>query len=314
MYNIPLIIIKEKILKEFFLGIDIGGTNIKSGVIDKNGKIIKEQINKTEKDSIEIFYNNINNIISHYKDRYNIKKIGIGFPALIDYKRGMILKAPNLKILDNSEYKYITDKNHKIYIDNDANFAAYGEYSILDKTLRDKINTMLFITLGSGLGTGIIIKGDIYHGAKNFIEGGHIIINPEGNDCACGSYGCIESEVSSTGIKRYYKKIAGIDVSDPIEIYKKGEKGEASALKTFDNFAYYLGIGLASYNNLLNPNMIIIGGGLSNFSNLFIDKSKKILSERSYIYEYYKPDIRLSKLMNKAGFYGAACYARDKND
>ncbi len=300
-------------MKEFFLGIDIGGTNIKSGIMDREGKIIEEKTNKTIKDSVENFYKNINEIISSYNEKYGVKRIGIGFPALIDYKKGVILKAPNLSIIDNSEYKrYITDKNRKIHIDNDANFAAYGEYSILEN--KNELSTMLFITLGSGLGTGIIIKGDIYHGAKNFIEGGHIIINPEGNDCACGSHGCIESEVSSTGIKRYYKRITGTEVSDPMEIYKKGEKGEVSALKAFDNFAYYLGIGLASYNNLLNPDMIVIGGGLSNFSNLFLDKAIKILSERSYIYGYYKPDTRLSKLMNKAGFYGAASYARDKDD
>jgi len=300
-------------LKQYFLGIDIGGTNIKSGIIDAKGDIKEEKIDKTIKDSKENFYNNLNKIIEIYQSKYNIERIGIGFPALIDYDSGKILKAPNLRIIDNSKYdKYLNDKI-EFHFDNDANFAAFGEYSLLgDK--KEKINSLLFITLGSGLGTGLIIKGDIYHGASNFIEGGHIIVNPEGNRCACGSYGCIESEVSSTALKRYYKEITGKEVSDPIEIYEKGMSGEDAALKTFDNFGYFLGLALASYNNLLNPNMIIIGGGLSNFSNLFLDKAIEILSERSYIYKYFKPEIRLSKLMNRAGFLGAAFYVRDKYD
>ena len=199
-----------------------------------------------------------------------------------------------------------------IYIDNDANFAAYGEYKNLDKNRMDSLNSMLFITLGSGLGTGIIINKDIYHGAADFIEGGHIIVNPDGEKCACGSYGCIESEVSSTALKRYYKSLTDIDVSDPIEIFKKAQEGENSALETFNHFGYFLGLALASYNNLLNPNMIIIGGGLSNFSGFFLDKALKTMAERSYTYKYFTPEIRISKLMNKAGFYGAASYAKDK--
>ena len=300
--------------KEFFLGIDIGGTNIKSGVISGNGELIEERKIKTEKYNTNKFYENLSSLILEWGKDFNLKGIGIGFPGLIDSKNYKIFKSPNLPAIDNTSFKnYIPSENIPIYIDNDANFAAYGEFSVLPEDKKNDIQTLLLITLGSGVGSGLIINKEIYHGAKNFVEGGHIIVNPEGVKCGCGSYGCFETETSSNALKRVYKELKGVEIKDPIEIYEKAKEGEKEALKAFEHFSYYLGIALVTFNNLLNPDIIVIGGGLSHFSELFLENAIKILNKRSYLYKYFKPEIYVGKLKNKAGIIGAAHYAREKS-
>ncbi len=300
--------------KEYFLGIDIGGTNVKSGIIDGGGGLADENIVKTEKNSTKLFYENLNALIKEWKSKYEIKGIGIGFPGLIYIENLKIFKSPNLPAINNTSIReYLSFDNLPVFIDNDANFAAFGEYSVLSKEKREKTKTFLLLTLGSGVGTGIIIDGDIYHGAKNFIEGGHIIVNLDGAECGCGGKGCFETEVSSNGLKKMYKELTGISVNDPIEIYKKAKKGEKSALKVFERFSYYLGIALSTFNNLLNPDIIVIGGGLSHFSEFFLEDAVKVLAKRSYLYKYFKPEIYVGKLKNKAGVIGASNYVREKS-
>ena len=300
--------------ENYFLGIDVGGTNIKSGIISGKGELIEERNIKTEKNNTNIFYENLLKLIEEWEHTYPISGIGIGFPGLIDSKSLRILQSSNLHAIENTFIKdYLPLDKYKVFIDNDANLAAYGEYSVLDEEEKKSIESLILITLGSGVGSGLIINGEIYHGAKNFIEGGHIIVNPEGVKCGCGSIGCFETEVSSHSIKRVYKELKGIEINDPIEVYEKAKEGEREAIETFKSFSYYLGIALATLNTLLNPNIIVIGGGLSHFSEFYFDDSLKILYERSFSYRYYKPKIYIGKLKNKAGIIGAANYARKKS-
>ena len=297
----------------FYLGFDIGGTYIKSGIVS-DGVIKEEKIIKSRKENPKLFYESLDNLIHEWKSKYKIEAIGLGFPGLVDSENYRIFKSPNIPAINNTSFRdFISEWESPVFIDNDANFAAYGEYSVLSKKKREKVKTLVLITLGSGVGTGIIINGDIYHGAKNFIEGGHMIVNPEGEECGCGSKGCFETEVSSHSIKRVYKSLSGKDVSDPKNVYEKAKTGDKFAIETFKHFSYFLGISLASINNLLNPDIIVLGGGLSYFSEFYFEEAKRVFEERSYLTEFFKPEIYVGILKNKAGIIGAANYAREKS-
>jgi len=301
-------------MKKYYLGVDVGGTNIKTGILSEVN-IVEQKEYKTVKNSVNAFYSNLKKIIKTYMNKYTIAAMGIGFPSMFDYEKCIILEAPNIPIIKQTSYcKYLDFIDTPFYIDNDANLAAFGEYMFLKKEKKEVFNSFLLLTLGSGLGTGIIIDGKIYHGAKNFIEGGHIIIEPFGKECPCGGKGCIETLVSSEGLLEFYKQLSNKKLNDPYELFLKAESGDKFAIKAFQNFGFYLGIGLTTFYNLLNSDAIIIGGGLSHFSKFFLEKAKDVLKSRSYTYKRFKPFIDTCTLKNSAGFIGAALYARQKSE
>ncbi len=294
-----------------YLGIDVGGTFIKAGFLIER-RIVSQKTFKTKKSSIFEFMENLREVISYYRKEFEVLAIGIGVPGVFDASSCIMHSAVHIRVLDGKNLKEELNINEiPVYFDNDANFAGFGEYSFLSDEEREKIKNMLLITLGSGVGTGLIINGKLYRGKKGFIEGGHIIVEPDGEKCSCGNRGCLETVVSISGLLKTYKRIKGDSLDDTVEILKRARNGEKEAIKTYEIFGNYLGIGLATFNNLLNPEMIVLGGGLSYHNEFFLEKALSVLSQRSYTYKYSKPIVRLSKLGNMAGLYGASFYAKE---
>ncbi len=244
-------------------------------------------------------------------------------PGILDSENGVITQAPNIKNAANYPVRKIL--NNKItpelpiFIENDANCAAYGEYNY---GAGIETNTLIMITLGTGVGGGIVMNGRIWNGAHGMGgEIGHIKIYPGGNKCNCGHRGCLEAYSSLTGINNMIRiglrenKISR-SLLDKIKsshhdklpelFYKEAKSGSRFSKKLWDEFGTALGLGISSITNLLNPEIVVIGGGIAGAWQMFIPSVKKTLKDNTLIGPYKKLKISKSKLKDDAGILGAA--------
>jgi len=286
----------------YSIGIDIGGTKIDGILANEKGKIlkryrIKTQANKSKKEII----NNIIKVIKKLKTR-KIEGIGIGIAGVID-KRGKILFDPNIKNLEGINIiKELKKKlNHKFYITNDANCFALAESKF---GAGKKAKNIVGVTFGTGIGNGIIINKKLYvgtHGGAG--EFGHSIINPKGLRCKCGLRGDFESFCSGPAIvKRYYKAGGKIKNADPKNIFNSNDKIAKKVMKeTYE----YLGMGLANIVNALDPDLIVLGGSVSNL-NFYKEVNKAV---RKYANKGVAKKVKIvkHKLMD-SGALGAAAF------
>jgi glucokinase len=289
------------------LGIDIGGTNIKYGVVQKDldNKIIYTNSIRTEvAKGKEFVVGKIASIIERCKKDYDIKTIGIGVPGLVDYKRGIVLESPNFPDWrDVNLQDELKDVNLPVFIDNDANCFALGEY-IFRKG--EEINNLIGITLGTGIGGGLILNGEIYHGSYGFAaEIGHIKIVPNGRRCNCGQNGCLEAYSSASAIEKVSKEKYGKKIAVS-KLYKMALNSDRTAIEIFKDAFEKLGIACAGLVNLLNPDIIVFSGGLSNMKDFLLIPVKKVIQKNCYKRLYEKVRIELSKFGDESAIVGAA--------
>ena len=282
------------------IGIDIGASNMKFVLMDRKRVLKKRKIAtpKTKKELISALKSNILEI----SKKHSISKIagiGIGVSGPIDRKSCKIINPPNLGMLRNCELCKILRKDFKtkIKIENDANCFALAE-ALMGAGKR--ANIVLGITLGSGVGGGLIIENKIYRGAfGNAGEVGHMAINFDGLKCNCGSVGCFEAYASQKYIDTRTKISA-------TELDKLAKKGNKAAKEIWEDFGKNLGIGIANLVNILDPEIIVIGGGFSQAGEFILkpardEARKRILSPLSR----KNIKIKKSKLGNFAGAMGA---------
>jgi len=276
------------------IGIDIGATKTLFCLLGGKRVLKKEKIQTptNKKKLIKALKKNIKNLSS------SKTKIGIAVPGILDYKNGVILKCPNLKYLNNLNLKKELKAN--ITIENDANCFTLAE-SFLGAGKNEKI--VLGITLGSGIGGGLVIKDKnkikIYRGAFGGAgEIGHLTIKFDGQKCSCGNLGCFECYGSAKFFKRkgYSSK----------ELAEKTKKGDKKALKIFKEYGRYLGIGLSNAINLIDPEVIVIGGGISKSWPYFLAETKKEIKKRTFSpFSKKIIKVKISKLGKLAGAIGA---------
>ncbi|OGZ18297.1 MAG: hypothetical protein A2V72_00830 [Candidatus Nealsonbacteria bacterium RBG_13_37_56] len=275
------------------IGIDIGATKI-SFVLLENQKAIKERKIATPKTKTKF----IQEIKDNLKDFPKINKIGLAMAGALDIKKGIVLKSPNLKYLNNFPLVKVLEKELKaeIMIENDANCFTLAE-AVLGAG-KNK-NIVFGITLGSGLGGGLAINKKIYHGAFNTgVEPGHQIINFNGSKCGCGNIGCWEEYCSAKFFKR-----KGYSAQ---ELTEKAKQKDKKALAVFQEYGKYLAIGLINIIDLVEPEIIVIGGGISQAWPYFLKETKKEIKKRVFsplAKKYTK--IEISKLGEFSGAIGA---------
>ncbi|MBI5700566.1 ROK family protein [Candidatus Saganbacteria bacterium] len=288
-------------MKKYFAGIDIGGTKIASAIADSNGKIVSDINVPTHADQGKTKV--IANIIKSVKtliagNKVKVSAIGIGAPGPIIYDKGIIINPPNLSGWKKVNLKSILEDefNMPVYVDNDANCAALGE-ALFGAGVNAK--DFLYITVSTGIGGGIIIDRKIYRG-KNGSAGefGHMIIDPSGYKCGCGNYGDLEAMASGTSIR----KRSG---DDAMAIHIKAGQGDKKALKVIDETTKYLGMGLANLINIFNPELVVVGGGLSNMGELLLKPTRKYAKEYSLPLPYSSVKIVRAKLGSNSGVMGA---------
>ena len=300
------------------LGIDIGGTNIRAAVVDPDGNILsRKKVKSNAREGIDKLILNLEEIIAQFSE-YETSCIGIGIPGIIDQKNGVLTQAPNIRAVKNfplfSELGKRPGFNNFI-VENDANAAALGEFW---KGAGSGSNSMLMITIGTGLGGGIVLNGELWRGEDGMAgEIGHIILDPDGPKCNCGSNGCFESFVSAEAVRHIVnssKDLKGISADShlddiPEQVMKLALEGNQESIKIWDNMGTNLGIGITSLVNLLNVDTVIIGGGLSNAWDLFKSSMNSEIKRRALSGPAERLSVYRAKLGDDAGIMGSAYLA-----
>ena len=256
--------------------------------------------------------------IIEVKNEGEVIAIATAVPGIVNSDKGIIYKAPNLGALDGFRISQaLKDKlGLDCFLENDANAAAVGE-SWLGAS-KDFENSIC-VTLGTGVGGGIIIDGKVLRGIDGTAaEIGHICVEPFGEPCGCGSRGCVEQYASATAIVRQTQELASQYPKSPLrdksnltslEIYEEGKKGDELALEIFRKQGFYLGIMLAGLINVLNPEVIVIGGGAAAGWDLFISQTKKQIEQRAYKEPGERAKLVRAELCDDAGILGVAWLA-----
>lgn len=311
-------------MKEIIIAADLGGTNLRMAAVDASGAILYRTKRETPRgERPEEIVRAIAEGADECRkncDGFQVKAISAAVPGTVSVERGLILTAPNLTALNNFSMTAALEKEIgiKSILENDASAAAVGENWLgASKGCRNSI----MVTLGTGVGGGIIIDGKILRGADGTAgEVGHICVEPFGAPCGCGSRGCIEQYASATAIVRLAKELesrypksdlngnAGFTARD---VYRAGAGGDELALEVFRLSGFYLGIALAGLINVLNPEMIVVGGGASAGWSLFLPHLKQTILERAYREPAERAQISLAALGDDAGIVGAARLAFD---
>lgn len=310
-----------------FVGIDIGGTNIKGVLTDRSGKELSFKEIETPKTAREID-ESIGGLIetlatSASVSKIDIKAIGIGSPGPIDKEKGAILKAPNIPAFNNHPIvKNIEGlSGAKVYLENDATVALAGAWW---KENVSRFRNWIMITLGTGIGGGAIIDNKIYTGQSgNAMEVGHMTIEYNGRECPCGNRGCWERYASGTAMVEnaaaHLKKHKGSSLLTrmkqepltPLLIFEEAMNRDAAALVILEEYAEFVGIGIANLVNIFNPEAILVGGGVSRAHRFILPVVKQVVNERSL--KGFKGHFQLIPVQepSKVAAFGAARIAID---
>ncbi|MFS1663428.1 ROK family glucokinase [Streptococcus sp. zg-JUN1979] len=312
------------------LGIDLGGTTIKFGILTQDGNIQEKWAIDTNilEDGKHIVPDIVASL-KHRLDLYGLTKddfigIGMGSPGSVDRERKTVTGAFNLNWAETQEVGSVIEAELGIpfAIDNDANVATLGERWVGAGANNDDV---VFVTLGTGVGGGVVADGNLIHGVAGAGgEIGHIIIEPEtGFECTCGNIGCLETVASATGVVRVARRMAeeyegssqikaAIDNGESVtskDIFDAAKEGDSFALTIVDKVSEYLGLATANISNILNPDSIVIGGGVSAAGEFLRSRVEKHFLTYAFPQVRQSTKVKIAQLGNDAGIIGAASLA-----
>ncbi|MFQ5743984.1 MAG: ROK family protein [Acidobacteriota bacterium] len=295
------------------IGVDVGGSSIKLGLVDGQGSILEER-------RIASLYGSGQAMVAAVAEAVDpwcslgpgsAVGIGIGLPGLIDQRRGVVRRAPNLPYLDGFPITSAASDRFAlpVRIDNDANAAGLAEAHFGAAVGAD---VAVCLTLGTGVGGAIIEAGRVWRGHGGLAgEIGHIVVRSHGSPCGCGGHGCLETEVAAAAVVRRYLEAAGDQEGevDAAEVGRRAASGDAAARAALAACGRYLGIGLAILVNLLNPQRLVIGGGLADAGGWLVGPARQEAARRAWTEAWEDCDLVAAVLGAKAGLVGAACLA-----
>ncbi len=311
----------------YYLGIDLGGTNIAVGIVDEEYKIVARASSKTQTDSAEQVADAMAATAREALKNAgltldDIPWVGIGSPGTVNRETGIIEYANNLPFRNTPMVKMLSERldGKRVEMENDANAAAYGEY--MNGALKGA-NNAIAITLGTGIGGGVIINGKIYAGS-NFAgaELGHTVIVVDGKPCSCGRNGCWEAYASATGLIRMTKEhMEKAPKDSPLWTIVEGDlekvngrtafdamrQGDPIGKEIVDEYIHYLGEGIVNMVNIFQPDILCVGGGISNERETLMAPLRDFVAARQYAMNSSKKTaICRAELGNDAGIVGAA--------
>ena len=316
---------------KYIIGIDLGGMSAKGGLFSENGELLTEE--KVATCSTNGFERTLEQLANLSRvlvekmgvDYADVLAIGVGSPGVVDGKEGIVLRWSNYD-WNNVPFAITLSQltGKKVYVANDANVAALGEAKF---GATSQYQSSILLTIGTGIGGGIVFDGKLIEGYRCAgAELGHVTIREGGLPCACGRRGCYEKYASTTALIKQtrHAMVENLDskmweVADgKIEnvsgrtAFMAARKGDESAKKVIEQFVGYLSEGIADFVNILRPEAIVIGGGISNEGELLFEPLRRAVDARTYIAMDIVPlKIVGAKLGNRAGIYGAYCIAKD---
>ncbi len=313
---------------EYRIGIDLGGTNIKVGVVDENGVLVGKKsggtdpYNRTWQDVVADMANLVKQILSENDiDVKDCVSMGIASPGMIDTENGVVVFASNFDWINVpilSEMRNHFPSGFPMQLANDADVAVFGE--VVNGAAKDSSHVVMF-TLGTGVGSGVVVDARPQAGGAGRMEFGHVTIAMDGEECSCGQKGCLEAYASATALIRDAKRAAEKDKNSAMWRLCEGNlenmngripfiaanEGDSAAKTVVDNYIKYVGITVVNAVNIWRPDKVLLGGGIANEGEAFISAVRDYVHGRIFAGERGKmPQIMRAELGNDAGIYGAA--------
>lgn len=311
-------VISEPAGQSFVFAVDLGGTHLRIGLVDDAGKIHNQvKLHTPKDDSPEALLNALAGVADEWRDgdRGPIVAAAVMVPGAVNADQSVVLQAPNLPSLLNFPFRQaLQDRlGWPVVLENDANAAAIGEmWRGAARGCRDVVS----VTLGTGVGGGVVLDGKLWRGAHGSAgEIGHTTVDPFGGlKCKCGNTGCLELFASATAIARMARErldrfpqtvLTGENLTAE-RVYEAGRDGDELALAVFKRAGTYLGVGLANIMSLIDPEIIVISGGVVNGWNLFQSEMYREVSERAFRATAQQVRIARAECGDNAGLLGAA--------
>ena len=311
----------------YTIGIDVGGTKVLGGVVDASGKILIDARRDTPREGGAALTQTIADVARELMASYSVESVGISAAGFVSSDRKTMLATPNIAGWNgvDLDYQLTSLIGLPVVIENDANAAAWGEARF--GAGRGKRH-MLMLTVGTGIGGGIVVDGELYRGAFGIAaEIGHIRVVPEGHLCGCGARGCFEQYASGNALMRHAREAIAASPDIARNLLSRGDgtlegltgkaitdaarDGDAVALAAFNTTAQWLGAGIASLAVVLDPECVVIGGGVIDAGEILLKPTREAL-ERSMPFagKHPYPEIIGAQLGNEAGLVGVADLAR----
>ncbi|WP_273847361.1 ROK family protein [Rubrobacter calidifluminis] len=305
------------------IGVDIGGTKIAAGVVSPEGKILNEVRYPTPAFR-ERLLSSIAAAIREVGSGYEVGGVCLAVPGFVSTRENRVITAPNLEVIEGIPLREELGGRVglPVTVENDANAAAWGEFRFGSG---ERCEHLVFVTLGTGVGGGVISHGVLLRGAQGAAgELGHVTVQATGPRCSCGNRGCLETLTSGTAIRRRAREVASemphsalgrLAVERDVlgeDVLRLARRGDEAALQVLREAGRWLGIGLAAFVNIFNPEVIAIGGGVSEAGELILEPARREVWLRARSPSRELVRVREATLGPEAGVLGAAALARDE--
>ncbi|MER7331998.1 MULTISPECIES: ROK family glucokinase [unclassified Micromonospora] len=309
------------------IGVDVGGTKVAGGVVDAAGTVLAQARRDTPADDVAKTRDVIIELVTELAVGRSIEAVGIGAAGWIDASRSTVLFAPNLAWRDEPLRDYVSAATGlPVIVENDANVAAWAEFR--HGAARDAEDSMVMFTIGTGVGGGIVLGGELVRGAHGIAaELGHMLTVPDGHQCGCGRLGCIEQYASGSALVRFARAAAQQEPQRAVALLElaggeaeaitgrmvtaAAQGGDPVAVESFAQVGRWLGTSLADMAQILDPQVLVVGGGVIDAGDLLLGPTRRsftdALAQRSRL---PVAEIRPAELGNTAGVIGAADLAR----
>lgn len=306
----------------WIVGVDLGGTNLRAALLSEELRIEHRLKQPTDRHAGgEAIVSRLASLVKALCARRNLAVrdlvgVGIATPGPLDVGRGVVTSAPNFPDWRDLPLKRLACDalGVEVTLENDANAAALGEFWI---GAGRGARSLVFLGLGTGVGGGIVLDGRIVRGAHGLGgELGHILLDPGGPTCGCGNRGCLETLASATAVVRMTEEALGSNPSSCLrgrtdletkDVCEAARRGDSLALSVMDRMAYFLGLGIVSLIHTLDPEVVVVGGGVAESADLFLDRVRAMVDERVFPAARGRVRIVRAVLGDDAGITGVAC-------
>ncbi len=296
---------------EYSIGVDLGGTNLRAAAVDRNGKVLEKHSQPTDMtrgrdEVIADIVSGINEVRQKVNGGSRLAGVGIGVPGFILIEKGFVTNSNNLPVLENFPLRDEIERllGAPIILENDANAAALGEKWM---GAGKQVDDLVLLTLGTGIGGGIIGGGRVLHGAVGMAgELGHMTIDPNGNPCGCGNFGCLEKIASATAVEAMADMMSLGNHLTSQQVYELTLDGNEKAKMIFRQMGWALGIGLANLINIFNYPLYLLSGGMLPAWDAFAPTMMEEIQKRSFTFRNTETRVERATLGNQAGLIGAA--------